>query len=455
MRHRMGAASGARPLLIAVVLGAVAAQSPTAAPTCDAIEVAGTDSDISTGSFDGLYDQAGACNGQPYYKCTCCTDYDQFLIDKCATPGECDEGWSETRCMSDSPSGGWHHYLWYSSDDEAWQLRMYVGDGADDDGMFAWDECGGSSTFFDEYRLADPDGDLAAAAASTSWELEGDSSWDAHAMTATCAAASVSPPQRSRPRPTDRGAIVSTVRGPELAADDAADRSADFGAERNAHGAPLRSTDIRDVAADGPAHDGALVDPDGPADCGALVNADDGAVGGPHHVAVPDGRAQRTPTSLPTGLPSSVPTTPPSPVPSPVPTSPPSAEPTSSPTGTPTSAPTEVPSPAPTISFPPSPVPTVPPTPEPSPGAITVAVRAPDGSADRGAHDAAFISTDGASHVRTQWSSLGAAFSSADGAADRCPHFDTDVAAEQTAQHAADARAFGIAYRDAVVDADH
>ena len=196
----MGAASGARPLLIAVVLGAVAAQSPTAAPTCDAIEVAGTESDMTTGSFDGLYDQAGACNGQPYYKCTCCTDYDQFLIDKCATPGECDEGWSETRCMSDSPSGGWHHYLWYSSDDEAWQLRMYVGDGVDDD--FAWDECGGGSTFFDEYRLADPDGDLAAAAASTSWELEGDSSWDAHAMTATCAAASPSAVPTVSPYPT-------------------------------------------------------------------------------------------------------------------------------------------------------------------------------------------------------------------------------------------------------------
>ena len=86
MRHRMGAASGARPLLIAVVLGAVAAQSPTAAPTCDAIEVAGTESDITTGSFDGLYDQAGACNGQPYYKCTCCTDYDPFIVQFCATP---------------------------------------------------------------------------------------------------------------------------------------------------------------------------------------------------------------------------------------------------------------------------------------------------------------------------------------------------------------------------------
>ena len=66
----------------------IAACAATVQAACDAIEVAGTDSDISTGSFDGLYDQAGACNGQPYYKCTCCTDYDQFLIDKCATPGD-------------------------------------------------------------------------------------------------------------------------------------------------------------------------------------------------------------------------------------------------------------------------------------------------------------------------------------------------------------------------------
>merc|ERR1719181_2457519 len=152
---------------------------------CDTIEVAGTDSDMIYSSFDGLYDQAGTCNGQPYYKCTCCTDYDQFVINKCSTPGECDEGWSETRCMSDSPGGGWHHYVWY--DGGAWQLRMYVGDDPD---MFGWEECVGGSTFSDEYRLEDPDGDLAAAAVSTSWELEGDSSWDAHPMTATCEAGS-------------------------------------------------------------------------------------------------------------------------------------------------------------------------------------------------------------------------------------------------------------------------
>ena len=188
----MGAASGARPLLIAVVLGAVAAQSPTPAPTCDAIEVAGTDSDITTGSFDGLYDQAGACNGQPYYKCTCCTDYDQFIIDKCATPGECDD-FDETRCMSDNPGGGWHHYVWYAPDDGAWQLRMYLGDDPD---MWGWDECGGGSGWGGEYRLEDPDGDLAAASVEGTWEKQEmdfagfDYSWDAHPMTATCEAGS-------------------------------------------------------------------------------------------------------------------------------------------------------------------------------------------------------------------------------------------------------------------------
>merc|ERR1719171_1148261 len=64
---------------------------------------------------------------------------------------------------------------------------MYVGDDPD---MFGWEKCVGGSTFSDEYRLEDPDGDLAAAAVSTSWELEGDSSWDAHPMTATCEAGS-------------------------------------------------------------------------------------------------------------------------------------------------------------------------------------------------------------------------------------------------------------------------
>ena len=94
--------------------------------------------------------------------------------------------------MSDNPGGGWHHYVWYAPDDGAWQLRMYVGDDPD---MFGWDECGGGSTMGDEYRLEDPDGDLAAAAVSTSWEKqEGDSwdgySWDAHPLTATCEAGS-------------------------------------------------------------------------------------------------------------------------------------------------------------------------------------------------------------------------------------------------------------------------
>ena len=87
--------------------------------------------------------------------------------------------------------------------------------------------------------------------------------------------------------------------------------------------------------------------------------------------------------------------------------------------------------------------------------AITVTIGASDGCAHRGAHDAAFISTNSAAHVRTQWSSLGAAFSSAYGAAYRCPHFDTDVATEQTTEYAADAGAFGRAVVDAIVNADH
>ena len=167
-----------------------AAAAAASGGACDLIDVAGTDSDMGSGSYDGLYEEAGACNGQPYYKCTCCTDYDPFIVQFCATPGNCDD-FDENRCMSDNPGGGWHHYVWYSSDEEAWQLRMYVGDGADDD--MAWDECGGGSTMGDEYRLADPNGDLAAASVSTSWEKqEGNSwdgySWDAHPMTATCTA---------------------------------------------------------------------------------------------------------------------------------------------------------------------------------------------------------------------------------------------------------------------------
>ena len=175
MRHRMGAASGARPLLIAVVLGAVAAQSPTPAPTCDAIEVAGTDSDISTGSFDGLYDQAGECNGQPYYKCTCCTDYDPDVVEMCAADPEgcADENggaWDQSQCMADIGGGGVHHYVFYSSDDAAWYLKLYFGDGSGtDDG---WDECGTVGDFGrgNEYRLEPWWGSLAGSAGRL-WEL--------------------------------------------------------------------------------------------------------------------------------------------------------------------------------------------------------------------------------------------------------------------------------------------
>ena len=87
--------------------------------------------------------------------------------------------------------------------------------------------------------------------------------------------------------------------------------------------------------------------------------------------------------------------------------------------------------------------------------AITVTVRASDGCAHRGAHDAAFISTDSAAHVRTQWSSLGAAFSSAYGAAHGPADKRPDVAAEQTSEYAADARAFGRAHGGADLDTNY
>ena len=95
------------------------------------------------------------------------------------------------------------------------------------------------------------------------------------------------------PNVCNRGAVFSTVRGPEFPADDAAVVNADRGAVFDAHRASLRSADVRDLAANWLADDAALVDPDGPADFGALINTDVGAVGGPHHVAVPDGRAER------------------------------------------------------------------------------------------------------------------------------------------------------------------
>ena len=161
------------------------APPPTPAPAasggaCDAIDVAGTDYGLVTGfAYDGLYEEAGACNGQPYYKCTCCTAYDPARdVDD---PDE---------CLSEK---NFHHYVWY--DGAAWQLRLYTGGAGD---MWGWDECGGGSGWGDEYRLEDPDGDLAAASVEGTWEKQetdfagGDMVylWNDHAMTATCVAGS-------------------------------------------------------------------------------------------------------------------------------------------------------------------------------------------------------------------------------------------------------------------------
>ena len=127
------------------------APPPTPAPAasggaCDAIEVAGTDYGLLTRfAYDGLYEEAGACNGLPYYKCTCCTAYDP--ANDVDDPDE---------CLSEK---NFHHYVWY--DGAAWQLRLYAGGAGE---MYGWDECGdGGWAGSDEYRRVDPDGDLAAA----------------------------------------------------------------------------------------------------------------------------------------------------------------------------------------------------------------------------------------------------------------------------------------------------
>ena len=104
-----------------------AAAAAASGGACDAIEVAGTDYGLLTRfAYDGLYEEAGACNGRPYYKCTCCTAYDP--ANDVDDPDE---------CLSEK---NFHHYVWY--DGAAWQLRLYAGGEGD---PFGWDECGGGS----------------------------------------------------------------------------------------------------------------------------------------------------------------------------------------------------------------------------------------------------------------------------------------------------------------------
>ena len=153
---------------------------------CDAVEVAGTETSLFYGSYDGLYEEAGECNGQPYYKCTCCKDYSPEYVEHaesadCKLDPDCQD--DADRCMSDQP--GWerglHHYICYSSDEKAWQLHRYQ------DGE--WDERGCTLA---GYQLADAGGDLSLAASTGTWESydwsTGTLSWAPHAMTATCKA---------------------------------------------------------------------------------------------------------------------------------------------------------------------------------------------------------------------------------------------------------------------------
>ena len=139
------------------------------------------------GSYDGLYEEAGECNGQPYYKCTCCKDYSPEYVEHaesadCQDDPDCQD--DADRCMSDQP--GWerglHHYIFYSSAEGAWQLRRY------EDGL--WDELYSCTFTKVGYQLADAGGDLSLAASTGTWELYDwwTSSWAPHAMTATCKA---------------------------------------------------------------------------------------------------------------------------------------------------------------------------------------------------------------------------------------------------------------------------
>ena len=154
---------------------------------CDAVEVAGTETSLFYGSYDGLYEEAGECNGQPYYKCTCCKDYSPEYVEHaesadCQDDPDCQD--DADRCMSDQP--GWerglHHYIFYSSAEGAWQLRRY------EDGL--WDELYSCTFTKVGYQLADAGGDLSLAASTGTWELYDwwTSSWAPHAMTATCKA---------------------------------------------------------------------------------------------------------------------------------------------------------------------------------------------------------------------------------------------------------------------------
>ena len=168
-RRRPGSGGGSTVPLRPSARAPAHAAPAASGGACDAIDVAGTDYGLVTGfAYDGLYEEAGACNGQPYYKCTCCTAYDP--ANDVDDPDE---------CLSEKD---FHHYVWY--DGAAWQLRLYAGGAGD---MWGWDECGGGSGWGDEYRLADPDGDLAAASVEGTWEkqdsdLAGDVvySWNAH-----------------------------------------------------------------------------------------------------------------------------------------------------------------------------------------------------------------------------------------------------------------------------------
>ena len=343
------------------MLGAVAAQSLDGSADASRATRLRSRAPIRTSDLQLVRRAVLPCNGQPYYKCTCCTDYDPFVINKCATPGECDVGWSETRCMSGAPAAagtttsGTRPMTTRGSSGCTWGA-------ADDDDDFAWDDAAAARPFLTStawrIRTALRRGGRVHELGVGRRLVVGRACNDGHLR----GGLGVATPTFATAAPTFATAvpIFSTDRGPQFAADDAA-VSADFGAERDTDGAPSEAPDVRRGRRLACRRRSLLPYPRR-SQTAVPSATPTRSHRRPHHVAVPDGRAERDAerrSRRPRA--SSVPTV---------------AE-----RGAHASAhaaavrrahavadarqPTEVPSPAPTISFRSSPVPTVPPTPEP------------------------------------------------------------------------------------------
>ena len=96
------------------------------------------------GSYDGLYEKACATasptTSAPAARTTTRTSSRCAPPTRRSPPGENGGAWDQSQCMADIGGGGVHHYVFYSSDDAAWYLKQYWGDGSGTDS--GWDECG-------------------------------------------------------------------------------------------------------------------------------------------------------------------------------------------------------------------------------------------------------------------------------------------------------------------------